>query len=201
MKLILASASPRRRLLLAETGLRFEVLPAEVEEGLLPKETPPEMVLRHARMKALWAAERRPGRPVLAADTTVVLSGEIFNKPADMEDARRMLKKLSGRLHTVHTGVCLLWLAKKVEALECSASQVTFRELDEACINRYFQIVNPLDKAGAYGIQEGRELIIARYEGSFTNIMGLPMETVQRLLEEHGLAGEPAVRKRYRDMG
>jgi septum formation protein len=163
---------------------------------------PRAMVLHNAALKAAWVCARRPGALVLAADTTVALEGEVLNKPRDLDEARAMLRKLSGRTHTVYTGVGL-WRSGRLgeaslpmnpinpinpplEISHCETSEVTFRALDEATITRYFALVNPLDKAGAYGIQEGRELILEHYTGSLSNIMGLPVEWVAAQL--HGLA-------------
>ncbi len=211
MSLILASASPRRRELLGLLGVKFEALTAPVIEFEAPESDPRELVLHNAALKAAWACAAHPGAWVLAADTTVALGREILNKPRDLDEARAMLRRLSGRTHVVYTGVCL-WRrggpsqatplpkgnAKTIpddamnrvqfpDATHCETSEVTFQTLDEARINAYFAQVNPLDKAGAYGIQEGRELILARYRGSFTNIMGLPLEWVAARLHERAL--------------
>ncbi len=176
--LLLASASPRRRELLAKLGLPFEVVVAPVVEHEEATAEPRALVLHNAALKAAWVCERHPGALVLAADTTVALDDEVLNKPRDLAEARAMLKKLSGRTHTVYTGVCLWRKPGGPEISHCETSRVTFRPLEDAAIARYFEIVNPLDKAGAYGIQEGRELILQKYSGSLSNIMGLPLEWV-----------------------
>lgn len=186
--LILASASPRRRLLLGEMGVPFRVEPADVAEWEESAADPEALVRHNAELKAGEVARRFPRDPVLAADTTVALDGHVLNKPADLAEARTMLRRLSGRTHTVFTGLCLRWVARDHTDLRCVTSRVSFRELGEADIDRYFTLVNPLDKAGAYGIQEGRELIIAGWEGSLSNIMGLPVETVGPMLRNVGLA-------------
>jgi septum formation protein len=190
--LLLASASPRRRELLARLGVAFEVLAAEVEEHEDPAADPRAMVSHNAALKAAWACARRPGALVLAADTAVALDGEVFNKPRDLAEARAMLRRLSGRTHVVFTGVCLWRRPGGPEIAHVETSEVEFQPLDEARLDAYLARVNPLDKAGAYGIQEGRELILARYAGSFTNIMGLPLEWVAARLHELALLPTPA---------
>lgn len=184
--LILASASPRRKHLLESLGIPFEVCPAGVEE-LDDHLDPRELVETNARLKTGHVAESRPEDWVLGADTTVALGAEILNKPAGLDEARAMLRRMSGRTHRVYTAVCLMNRQAEVDHLFCVTSDVTFKPFDDDCITRYFALVNPLDKAGAYGIQEGRELIIEGWEGSFSNIMGLPMDDVGRLLQKHGL--------------
>jgi MAF protein len=185
--LILASASPRRKQLLAETGLAFEVVVADVTEHEDPSTDPRVMVTHNAALKADWVAQRHPEAFVLGADTTVFIDERVLNKPADLDEARRMLRQLCGRTHTVFTGVALRRLADGLRIDEGVTSEVTFKAFDDAVIDAYFKIVNPLDKAGAYGIQEGRELIIAGWRGSFSNIMGLPMEATKQMLTRCGL--------------
>ena len=185
--LILASASPRRRELLAGIGVAFEVVVAGVTEHEDPTTDPRLMVEHNAALKADWVATRHPEAFVLGADTTVFIDQTVLNKPADLAEARAMLRRLAGRTHTVFTGVALRRQRDGVKVDQGVASQVTFRAFDDAVIDAYFKIVNPLDKAGAYGIQEGRELIIAGWEGSFTNIMGLPMEATKQILTQWGL--------------
>ena len=186
MNLFLASVSPRRRQLLDELGIRFKVEPAEVDE-LAEDADPRQLVLHNCELKADAVAERHPDSPVLGADTTVAIDGCVLNKPANLAQARAMLERLSGRTHVVHTGICLIFRARSIMKARCVSSEVTFHELDEGRIERYFKIVDPLDKAGAYGIQEGRELIIESYRGSLSNIMGLPVEETIGLLKEFDL--------------
>jgi septum formation protein len=188
--LLLASASPRRKELLAKLGVAFEVMVAPVVEHEEPTAEPRALVLHNAALKAAWVCERRPGALVLAADTTVALGDQVLNKPKDLAEARAMLRQLSGRTHVVYTGVCLWRRPGGPEITHCETSEVTFRAFNDDDITRYFQIVNPLDKAGAYGIQEGRELILQKYTGSLANIMGLPMEWLAGQL--HALALLPA---------
>ncbi|HEX2855433.1 MAG TPA: Maf family protein [Opitutaceae bacterium] len=187
--LILASASPRRRELLSQLGVPFEVVVAGVIEHEEATAEPRAMVAHNAALKADWVAARHPEALVLGADTTVFIDNTVLNKPADLADARAMLRRLAGRTHTVFTGVAVRRASDGVRIDEGVASEVTFKAFDDAVIDAYFKIVNPLDKAGAYGIQEGRELIIAGWQGSFSNIMGLPMETTKQILTQCGLGG------------
>lgn len=186
--LILASGSPRRRQLLDSMAIEFRVvLPEVAERKDLPD--PQTLVETNARLKTHWVAQRNPSDWVLGSDTTVALGNEILNKPVDLVEARSMLKRMSGRTHTVYTAVCLMHLTSLKEELVTVRSQVTFQSLNDDLITRYFEMVNPLDKAGAYGIQEGKELIIESWEGSFSNIMGLPVDEVGALLKQHVIPG------------
>lgn len=175
--------------MLAELGLRFEVVVAEVIEHEDPSTDPRVMVAHNAALKAGWVAERHPAAVVLGADTTVFIDNTVLNKPANLTEARSMLKRLAGRTHVVFTGVALRCLQTGLVVDEGVTSEVTFKAFDDAVIDAYFQVVNPLDKAGAYGIQEGRELIIEGWQGSFSNIMGLPMEATKHILTRCGLLG------------
>jgi septum formation protein len=186
-RLILASASPRRKQLLAELGLTFDVIVADVTEHEDPSTDPREMVTHNAALKADWVSARHPDAYVLGADTTVFIDQRVLNKPADLAEARAMLKKLSGRTHTVFTGVAVRRASDRVRIDEGVTSEVTFKAFDDAVIDAYFKLVNPLDKAGAYGIQDGRDLIVAGWQGSFSNIMGLPMEATKQILAGCGL--------------
>ncbi len=179
VRFILASASPRRQELLAKAGFSFDVEVANIHEDEDPSGDPAKAVAYNAKAKALAVASKNPSALVLGSDTTVALDGKVFNKPANMDEARAMLKSLSGKTHTVYTGVCLVLLDKNVCEENVFTSKVTFNELSDETISLYFKIVNPLDKAGAYGIQEGRELIIASYEEPLSNIMGLPVEKIR----------------------
>ena len=186
-RLVLASASPRRHQLLTGMGLAFDVVPAEVTEHEAPDADPRAMVAHNAALKADWVAARHPTAFVLGADTTVFIDQTVLNKPRDLADARAMLKRLAGRTHTVFTGLALRRACDRLQLDEGVTSEVTFKDFDDAVIDAYFGLVNPLDKAGAYGIQEGRELIIAGWRGSFTNIMGLPVEETKQILTRVGL--------------
>jgi septum formation protein len=188
-RFILASASPRRRELLAQLGLEFDVVVADVVEHEAPDADPRAMVAHNAALKADWVAARHPDALVLGADTTVFIDHTVLNKPRDLAEARAMLRRLSGRTHVVYTGVALRGTREKLRVDDGVTSEVTFKPFDDTVIDAYFQIVNPLDKAGAYGIQEGRDLIIAGWRGSFSNIMGLPIETTKQILTRCGLLG------------
>jgi septum formation protein len=189
-RILLASRSPRRSELLARDGLAFDIEVPGVEEWDDPDAEPRALVLGNAALKGDAVALAHPNRLVMSADTTVAIDGTLLAKPADMEDARRMLRMLSGRAHVVYTAVVLQMRSRNFRIERCEESRVVFRPLDDESITRYFEMVNPMDKAGAYGIQEGREIIIDRFEGSLTNIMGLPMEAVREMLEQldgHGI--------------
>jgi septum formation protein len=185
-RLVLASASPRRSELLERIGLRFDICPADVDEYNEADEGPEQMVLHNAALKAEALAARFADGVVLGSDTTVALDGAVLNKPVDMHEARVMLQRLSGREHTVYTAVALRWIDGNFCQDFVEASRVRFKSLDEAMISAYFERVNPLDKAGAYGIQAGREMIIDAVGGSVENVMGLPIQALQARLMEHG---------------
>jgi septum formation protein len=162
---------------------------AAVTEHEDPRTDPREMVLHNARLKAAAVARSHPDALVLGADTTVALGDRALNKPADLAESRAMLRSLSGREHTVHTGVCLLGPALGIDEVHDVTAWVRFRSLSEGDITRYQALVNTLDKAGAYGIQEGREIIIADYQAPLSTIMGLPVEFVRERLAALGVLG------------
>ncbi|MCH7779565.1 MAG: septum formation protein Maf [Acidobacteria bacterium] len=180
MHLYLASASPRRMTLLREAGYRPERVAQEAPEERLPGETPEGMVRRVARAKALWAvckltSVKMPGI-VLAADTAVVLAGEVLGKPESAEVAREMLRRLNGRRHRVLTSVALVRSDDRREAGGVETTHVEFRAVSENAIDRYVAGGSPLDKAGAYGIQDLDETWIAGIDGLRSNVVGLPVE-------------------------
>jgi septum formation protein len=185
--LILASASPRRKELLAQLGLPFTVEVALVTEDEEPDRDPRALVAHNAALKAEWVAARHPQALVLGADTTVFLDQKVINKPRDLDDARAMLRRLAGRTHTVFTGLAVRRVATGLKFDDGVSSEVTFLPLDDAAIDHYVRQVDTLDKAGAYSIQEHRELIVAGYAGSFTNIMGLPLNATKQILTRCGL--------------
>ncbi len=183
-RVVLASASPRRRDLLEAAGFEVIVRPAGVEElpeGLAPR----ALVIANAEMKALELATTTSGDVVLGADTVVVLDGEILGKPRDLEDATRMLRLLAGRTHEVLTGVCMLRGGTVVRCSFVESTLVAFRPFDEAMIADYLKDINPLDKAGSYAAQEDRGRLIERIEGSMDNVIGLPVARVIEALEQH----------------
>lgn len=187
LELILASASPRRTELLTAVGIPHRVVVAAVTEHEDPLTDPREMVLHNAQLKATAVADLYPNALVLGADTTVALDQRALNKPANLQEARAMLKMLSGREHTVHTGICLKLKNEHLLESHCITAKVRFRNLSDEAIDRYMALVNTLDKAGAYGIQEGKEIIIESFEPPISTIMGLPVEFLKEKLVQLGL--------------
>jgi len=182
VKLLLASASPRRREILAGLGLRFTVRPADVVETPEPGEAAGDYVLRVARDKAAVAGESAtPGTLVLAADTEVVIDGEILGKPRDAEDAARMLRRLAGREHEVLTGLALAEPASGREAAHVEISRVRFAPMIDAEIAWYVASGEPMDKAGAYAVQGLGALFVEAVIGSHSNVVGLPVHALYRL--------------------
>jgi septum formation protein len=187
--LVLASASPRRRELLARAGLRFEVRPADVPEERAPGEAPAAFASRLAREKARAVAERlgAGGAPlVLGADTIVVLEGAVFGKPRDVEHAVELLVQLAGRTHSVFTGVAVLDVRSQRIFEDCVESRVTLHAAPRAELRAYAESGEPLDKAGAYAFQGRGRQLVAKVEGSETNVIGLPLEETLALLREAG---------------
>ena len=179
--LVLASASPRRRELLRNASIPFEVQPAHINEDPLPNEAARDYAERLAREKAQAIAQQRPNDPVLGADTVVVIDNQILGKPADPTDAARMLHLLSGRTHQVITGVCLAINGRHSVASETTA--VTMSEISEKEIVTYVATGEPMDKAGAYAIQGLAARWIPRIEGCYFNVVGLPLALVTAMLE------------------
>lgn len=183
--LVLASASPRRADLLRAAGIPFRVEPAEIDEEPFPDEPADGYVLRVARDKALAAACRKSGNPILGADTAVVVDGRILGKPAGPYDSRRMLETLSGRVHDVLTGVVLLIGDGEHRAVE--RTRVRFLPLGSDEIEWYIASGEPEGKAGGYAIQGLASRFIDRVEGSYSNVVGLPVTTVCQMLRRTGL--------------
>lgn len=179
----LASASPRRRELLEQLGVAFEVVPADVDESIRPGESPESLVRRLARDKALAGLRRDGGgRPVLGADTIVVADGEVFNKPEDRADAMRMLMALGGREHLVMTAVAVATAADEVrEAL--SVTRVRMRPVSASEAGEYWDSGEPAGKAGGYAIQGLGAMFIEHIAGSYSGVMGLPLYETARLLQ------------------
>jgi septum formation protein len=184
MRLILASGSPRRRELLEAAGLSFEVIPSPAEEIHDASLGMGGLCEENARLKA--AAVPVPGAAVIAADTLVFIDGEPLGKPKDMDAAQAMLRRLSGRTHQVCTGVCIVGADGNPITFH-EVTDVVFRCLDEQTISGYLEMTSPLDKAGAYGIQDRGEMIVERISGGFDNVMGLPVCAVLDALEGIGL--------------
>ena len=189
MRLILASTSPRRADLLRESGIAFQVIRPEVEEWTaedFPEVAPGELARANARRKAKAVVERNPGKPVLAADTLVICEGKIMGKPADEEMAKQMLGWLSGRIHEVITAAVLMMPGGKKSREAVVRTRVKFRPLEASEVSNYVREVDVLDKAGAYALQEGGDRLVERVEGSRSNVIGLPMETVLPWCEDLG---------------
>lgn len=180
--MILASASPRRAELLRQLGLEFQIIPGVATEVFDEYLSPLELCQLNAHRKARAIAKKHPDALVLGADTLVFLEGEIIGKPADIAEAQRMLGRLQGRTHQVVTGVSLIHLRALRERTFAVSTAVTFHPLTAGQINVYLSKMNPLDKAGAYAIQEHGETIVSEISGSFSNVVGLPIEMLQEEL-------------------
>jgi septum formation protein len=186
MQFVLASASPRRRELLAELISTFEICPSNADENITAYVSPEDLVAQLAMLKAQEVVLRpeHEGKIVIGSDTVVAFEGEVLGKPKDEADAFRMLKMLSGKVHAVYTGVCFAY--RKGE--EChfdtqfSKTDVHFEDLSDAWIRGYIAGGSPMDKAGAYGIQDGG--LVEKIDGSFTNVVGLPVELCKEMLKE-----------------
>jgi septum formation protein len=187
----LASLSPRRSALLTQIGVVHEIRAVAIDESRQPDELPDRYVQRLAGEKAVrgWADRAPSGLPVLAADTTVALGHELFGKPVDCDDAVRMLQRLAGRTHTVHTAVALR--DARGLAFARSLTEVTFRELSIAECERYWLSGEPRDKAGGYAVQGYAAVFIARLSGSYSGVMGLPLFETAALLAAAGIAPAP----------
>lgn len=177
VKLVLASTSPRRKELLSLLGLPFEVMPADINEDVLTGESPMDYVVRLAQGKAQAIAERLGDTPavIIAADTTVVHEGEIIGKPVDAADAERILRSLRGRTHQVYSGLCMLDKASGRQATDLALSQVPMRNYSDSEMSAYIASGQPLDKAGAYGIQNTSFHPVEAFAGCFANVAGLPL--------------------------
>jgi septum formation protein len=188
--LVLASQSPRRQVLLRRVGFKFEVVPAQIEELESAYLSLREVTIANATRKG-WVIQReRSQATVLAADTLVSLDGEVIGKPRDLDDAQLILSRLSGRVHEVCTGVFIVAPGRQLASFS-EISWVRFRNLDASAITDYLAKINPLDKAGAYAVQGAGREIIASVEGSFTNVVGLPMERTIEALAKFGIHPRP----------
>lgn len=191
--LILASASPRRREILSKLGLSFEVRAADIDEALTPGESSELYVARLAEEKARAVATTCPGEvAVLGADTTVVIDHEILGKPIDLEDSERILRKLRGRDHVVHTAVALVLKPEDEARVITVSTRVRFRDFSDETLRGYVNSREGMDKAGSYGIQELGQALVAEIHGSYSNVVGLPAaETIELLSGAGVLAGWP----------
>ena len=188
-ELILASASSRRKELLAQIGVPFQSAAMDIDESVRLNELPNDYVMRLAREKARACLEHNPDSVVLAADTTVVVEGEILGKPENSEHAQRMLRQLSGKNHQVLTGIAV---AKRIKDEITIASRVVVTDVSFAAISnqqiaQYIKTGEPMDKAGAYAIQGKAALFVERIEGSYSNVVGLPLAETGKLLQDFGI--------------
>lgn len=190
--LVLASGSPRRQELIRLLGLPVEVVPSNVDEDTPSDWTPSRIVEGLSLRKAISVKEQLAGQAsadsiVVGSDTIVVLEGEVMGKPSDTEDARRMLRRLSGRTHEVYTGVTCVRFSDERTETSHRVTRVRMRELSEEQISRYVASGEPMDKAGAYGIQEIGSLLVDSIEGCYFNVVGLPVSLLSEMLEVYGI--------------
>ena len=191
MKLILASGSPRRRELLAGAGYSFDVIVSDAEESMDDASDPAAVAKHNALVKAAAVSSEAPaGALVIGADTIVVLDGHIFGKPADAAQAAQFLAELSGRTHQVITGVALVMGDAFFSFHE--TTDVVFKDLDEQTIAAYVATGDPLDKAGAYGIQSSGDMLVDHIEGDYDNVVGLPVTRLSRMLRKLGIEPDGA---------
>ncbi len=185
IRFVLASKSPRREELLKNIGIKAEIMPADVNEAVFNSLPPKEMVTELAMLKAGNVA-RHFGHDaiVIGADTCVALGNRIFGKPEDEADAKRMLTELSGKTHEVYTGYCVVNCRDGVSVAKCEKTFVTFRELSEEEIDSYIKTREPMDKAGAYGIQQLGSKFVKKIEGDYFNVVGLPVCALVKLLRD-----------------
>lgn len=185
--LILASASPRRQEFLQRLSLDFQVAPAHIDETPETGEAPEAFVRRMALTKARHIARQHPETVVLGADTVVVLAGTIFGKPQDQEQALEILKRLQGRTHQVMTGFAVVSRQQAIEVIDAQITQVAFDRFDDVVLRAYVDSGEPMDKAGAYGIQDRGAFLVRSITGSYSNVVGLPINAVVQTLLRCGL--------------
>lgn len=190
MAIILASASPRRKELLAQIGVSFTCMSMDINEDVLPNEPPAEYVKRLAEQKALAAIDHCAQLPVLGADTSVIINGQILGKPSDAQDAKRLLKLLSGKTHQVLSGIALIQrLQGELDIVsDVVSTLVTFSDLSDSLIDQYVATGEPMGKAGAYGIQGFAATFISNIAGSYSNVVGLPLMETAQLLRDFNIA-------------
>lgn len=185
MNIILASASPRRKEILGNTKVQFDVIKSEIDEVILEEEAPTQAVMRLAFEKCMNIASKNKNSLVIGADTIVVLDNTILGKPKDKEDAINMIERLSGRVHQVITGISLINLDADKKIIDYVVSNVKFKELSHEDIIDYIQTNESLDKAGSYGIQGYGALLVEEIQGDYFNIVGLPISRLSDLLKKH----------------
>lgn len=184
LPVILASASPRRKELLEQLGLGFEIIPAHIDESILPNEMPLDHVRRLAEEKGRAIAEKYPEHIVISADTIVVYKGRILGKPVDKADAFRMLRLLSGNTHEVITAFSILCGSRKIYLTEDELTEVSFRDLSDTDIHEYIDGGSPMDKAGAYGIQDLSANLVKSINGCFYNVIGFPVAQFKKVWDQ-----------------
>jgi septum formation protein len=187
LSIILASGSPRRRDLLRQIGVDFDVYPADVNESILANESPEDYAVRISLDKVRAVAKKVGGGIIIGADTIVVFKDMILGKPIDSEDAKRMLEMLSGKMHKVITGLAIMNAATGMVICKIATTSVWFRDLDEDEVKKYVLSGESLDKAGAYGIQGKGALLVARIEGCYNNVVGLPLSLLDEVLRKFGI--------------
>ena len=185
MNIILASASPRRKEILENTNIKFDIISSSIEELVLDGESPCQMVMRLAFEKGIDIASKHKSDLVISADTIVVLDDNVLGKPKDEEEARQMISNLSGRTHQVITGISLINLENNKKIIDYVVSNVKFKKLSKDDINDYIKTKESLDKAGAYGIQGYGALLVEEIQGDYFNIVGLPISKLSDLLKIH----------------
>lgn len=185
MNIILASASPRRKEILENTKLKFDIIKSDIDEIILEKESPIQAVMRLAFEKSMDIASKNEDDLIIAADTVVVLDENILGKPKDKYEAYNMIRSLSGRTHEVITGISLVNLGLSKKIIDYVVSTVKFKELSDEDIKDYIHTNESLDKAGAYGIQGYGAMLVEKIEGDYFNIVGLPISKLSDLLKKH----------------
>ena len=185
MNIILASASPRRKEILENTNIKFDIISSSIEELILGGESPCQMVMRLAFEKGIDIASKHKSDLVISADTIVVLDDNVLGKPKDEEEARQMISNLSGRTHQVITGISLINLENNKKIIDYVVSNVKFKKLSKDDINDYIKTKESLDKAGAYGIQGYGAILVEEIQGDYFNIVGLPISKLSDLLKIH----------------
>jgi len=188
VKLVLASRSPRRIELLKMLGCKFQIIPSKIEEKINPRLSPIQNVKRLSRLKVLDVASKVLDGIVIAADTDVVLNGEILGKPKNKKEAYKMLKKLSGKKHQVITGLAVVDAKTKKIFQDVVITKMKFRKLNRDLIEKYIATGESLDKAGAYGIQGKAALLVESIKGDYFNVVGLPLNALNQLLEKFGIS-------------
>ena len=185
MNIILASASPRRKEILENTNIKFDIISSSIEELILGGESPCQMVMRLAFEKGIDIASKHKSDLVISADTIVVLDNNILGKPKDEEEARQMISNLTGRTHQDITGISLINLENNKKIIDYVVSNVKFKKLSKDDINDYIKTKESLDKAGAYGIQGYGAILVEEIQGDYFNIVGLPISKLSDLLKIH----------------